>query len=74
MRNVVSGVSPGQWAGLLITILAIVFVLMNREEIPISLFGVQITGPAWVLLLLVFLSGWLVGVLTTRRRHRRKSA
>ncbi|MGW8592900.1 LapA family protein [Dietzia sp. NPDC055877] len=41
---------------------------MNRDEIPINFFGVQITGPAWILLLLVFVAGWVVGVLTTRKR------
>lgn len=68
MPSFVSRISPGQWAGLIVAILAIVFVLMNRDEIPINLFGVRITGPAWVVLLLVFLSGWLVGVLPKRRR------
>lgn len=70
MTNFVARVSPRQWAGLIIAILAVVFVLMNRDEIPINLFGVQVTGPAWVLLLLVFLIGWLVGVLTNRRSRR----
>ncbi|KAA0918000.1 hypothetical protein [Dietzia sp. ANT_WB102] len=70
MTKIVARVSPRQWAGLIIAILAIVFVLMNRGEIPINLFGVQVTGPAWVLLLLVFLVGWLVGVLTNRRSRK----
>lgn len=70
MNSILSRVSPGQWAGLLILVVAIVFVVMNREEIPVSLFGVRITGPAWVILLLVFLAGWLVGVLATRRGQR----
>ena len=63
-------VSPRQWAGLLIAALVVAFVLMNRDEIPISVFGVKVTGPAWVLLFLVFVVGWLVGVLTHRRRRR----
>lgn len=71
MKNLVARVSPRQWAGLVVTVLAVVFVLMNRDEIPINLFGVQVTGPAWIVLLLVFLVGWLVGVLTNRRGRKR---
>lgn len=66
-KKLVARVGPRQWAGLVVAVLAVAFVLMNREEIPISLFGVQVTGPAWIVLLLVFLTGWVVGVLTNRR-------
>lgn len=71
MQNFLSKVGPAQWAGLILTALAIVFVIMNRDEIPINFFGIQITGPAWVMLLLVFVAGWVVGVLTTRKRLKR---
>ena len=71
MKNFLSKVSPAQWAGLVIAVLAIVFVLINRDDIPVNLFGLTISGPAWLILLLVFIVGWLVGVLTSRRRNSR---
>lgn len=74
MNNFLSKVSPAQWAGLVIAVLAVVFVLMNTQKIDISLFGMKITGPAWFILLLVFIVGWLVGVLTSRRRNKRAGA
>lgn len=71
MQSLLSKISPAQWVGLVLTALAIVFVLMNRDDIPINFFGIQITGPAWVILLLVFVAGWIVGVLTTRKRLKK---
>ncbi len=70
MKSFLSKVSPAQWAGLLVAILVIVFVLINRDGIPVNLFGATISGPAWLILLLVFIVGWLVGVLTSRRRNK----
>ena len=71
MKNFLAKVSPAQWAGLVIAVLVIVFVLINRDAIPVNLFGVTISGPAWLILLLVFIVGWLVGVLTSRRRNNK---
>ena len=70
MKNSLAKISPAQWAGLVIAILAIVFVLMNRESTHITLFWMQLEGPTWLILLVVFIVGWLVGVLTSRRRNK----
>lgn len=74
MKNFLSKVSLAQWAGLIIAVLAIIFVLTNRDDISISLFGWQLTGSAWSILLGVLIVGWLVGVLTSRSSNKRKAA
>ncbi|WP_024794852.1 hypothetical protein [Tomitella biformata] len=71
MKSFVAKVSPAQWAGLIIAILAVVFVLMNTASMKIKLFGLDLTGPQWFILLIVFVVGWLVGVLTSRRRNKK---
>lgn len=70
MKNFLARVSLAQWAGLVIAVLTVVFVLMNRKDQEVSLFGLTLTGPLWFILLIVFVVGWLVGVLTSRRRSK----
>lgn len=71
MKNLLAKISPAQWAGLVIAVLAIIFVLMNTASMKIKLFGLALTGPQWFILLIVFVVGWLVGVLTSRRRNKK---
>lgn len=63
-------VSPGQWAALILTAALIVFVLQNRSSTSINLFWMDLSSPLWFTLLVVFALGWVVGVLTNRRRTR----
>ncbi len=71
MKNFLAKISPAQWAGLVIAILAIIFVLMNTASMKIKLFGLSLTGPQWLILLIVFAVGWLVGLLTSRRNKKK---
>ncbi len=71
MKNFLGRVSPVQWAGLILTVLVIVFVLINRQSTDINLFGLTVSGPQWFILLTVFIVGWLVGVLTSSKRNRK---
>lgn len=71
MKNFLSKISVAQWAGLIIAVLAVVFVLMNTQDTAINLFGLTLSGPQWFVLLIVFVVGWLVGVLTSRSRNKK---
>ncbi|NEW44961.1 hypothetical protein [Nocardia cyriacigeorgica] len=67
-RSLLGRVSPTQWVALVLTILAVIFILQNRTKVSIEILAVTITSPMWVVLLLVFIVGWVAGVLTMRRR------
>ncbi|WP_199256966.1 LapA family protein [Tomitella fengzijianii] len=67
-----SRLSFTQWIAVVLAILAIIFVLMNRDTTSISFFGVTVSAPLWLTLILVFAVGWLTGVLTMRKRRRGK--
>lgn len=69
-----SKISFMQWVAVVLAILAIVFVLMNRDTTSISFFGVTVSAPLWLTLILVFAVGWLTGVLTVRKRSGGKKS
>ncbi|MGF7121804.1 lipopolysaccharide assembly protein LapA domain-containing protein [Rhodococcus sp. TAF43] len=70
--SILTRVSPTQWAALALAVLAIIFVAQNRHDVSISLFFISVTAPLWLTLLVIFAIGWLVGMLTTRRRKSSK--
>ncbi|WP_207843901.1 lipopolysaccharide assembly protein LapA domain-containing protein [Williamsia soli] len=59
---------------LILTILAVVFILQNRDSISVDLFWVSVRSPLWFILIVLFAVGWLAGVLTARGRSKRKAA
>ncbi|PWV84033.1 Protein of unknown function [Prauserella marina] len=59
------------WLALAIVVVALVFVLQNRNETSVHLFGAALTAPLWLTLLFTFLAGVLAGWLGKRRRTRR---
>lgn len=70
--SVVSKVSLPQWMALGLTILAVVFILQNRTTVRIELFWVSVESPLWFILAVVFIVGWVVGVLAARGRYRQR--
>jgi uncharacterized integral membrane protein len=57
--------------GGLITIAAVWFIIANNTTVRIRLWVVWVSAQLWVVLLLTFVAGALVGLLSVR--HRRKS-
>ena len=55
-------------AGLVLAVLAVAFIVQNRVSTSIQVFWVEVSTPLWFTLLSVFVIGWVVGVLTSRRR------
>jgi len=48
----------------------VVFIAVNRDDVTISLLVARVHAPLWVVLAGVFVAGWLVGVVRTRRKAR----
>ncbi|MDQ6614009.1 MAG: LapA family protein [Actinomycetota bacterium] len=59
-----------QVAGLVLIVLAVIFILENRASTTIRFLLPQISAPLWVALLMSALAGVLAGALLTSRRDR----
>ena len=70
------GITAKQVVGLVIGILAVVFVFQNTGKGRITFLFWSMTMPAWVWLLVVFVAGVIVGALvpTLRARKKRRAA
>ncbi len=62
--------TPRQVAGLVVLVLAVVFILQNRRRTAITFIVPEATAPVWLALLISGLLGFLVGALLVSRRHR----
>lgn len=65
-------VTPGQIIALIIALLAVIFVIQNRETVSVQLLGARLSAPLWLLLTIMAAVGLLVGFLLARRRASRK--
>jgi putative membrane protein len=72
--NIFAKVSPAGWAALILAIIAVIFVLQNRDSTSITLFWIDVTSPLWFTLLMIFVVGWVVGILMMRGRSKKKEA
>ncbi|MEU4651635.1 hypothetical protein [Nocardia fluminea] len=68
--SLLSRVSPTQWVAIALSIVAVVFVLQNRGKVSVEILLVTVSSPMWLILLAMFVIGWIVGVLTTRRARK----
>jgi lipopolysaccharide assembly protein A len=59
--------------GGIIAILALIFILQNREDLPVNFLWLDIKAPLWVWLAIMFLAGGAVGWIASRNRIRRKA-
>ena len=60
--------TPRAWLGIVIAVVAIVFILQNREPAEISLMMLRVSAPLWITLTAVFLAGFATGWLVSKRR------
>jgi len=66
------GIGAKPLIGLVIGILAVVFVFQNTGKGRINFLFWSMTMPAWVWLLIVFIAGVIVGALVPALRARKK--
>lgn len=65
-------VTPKVIIGGLITALALWFIFANNSKVRIHLWVVWVDARLWIVLLLTFVAGALVGYLFARRRAKRR--
>lgn len=59
--------TPRRIVALVLAAAAAVFVLQNRGETTLSVFGVSFTAPLWLFTLALLSSGIIIGALLSRR-------
>lgn len=63
-----------RWLSILLLVLVAVFVVQNREQVPVHLFNATVTAPMWSVLTGVLLIGIIAGAFGSRRASKRKAA
>ena len=66
-----SFVTPQRVVAGILAVLALTFVLQNRDDVTLQFIGIQVTATLWFASLALLLSGILIGVLWTSRRKPR---
>ena len=61
-------VRPGQVVALALVVVAVVFIVQNRDRVTVDLFTVDVTAPVWLILTIMVLVGMAVGALLRSRR------
>jgi lipopolysaccharide assembly protein A len=59
------------WIALVLVIIAVVFILQNRDHIRIYIVNVQVSAPLWTVLLVTVLVGLLIGLMLHLRSRNR---
>lgn len=57
-----------RWLTILILVVALIFILQNRDRVTITFFTTSFASPMWLVLLITLLVGVVAGVVRTRRR------
>jgi uncharacterized integral membrane protein len=56
--------------GLVIGVVALIFVFSNTGEVELRFLGLSVTAPGWVMLLALLLAGFAVGFMLGRKRYK----
>ncbi|WP_324191513.1 LapA family protein [Nocardia elegans] len=67
--SLLSRISARQWVAIVLAVLAVIFVAQNHHRVDINILAVTIQSPMWLVLLIMFLVGWIAGLLTRRSRR-----
>ncbi|WP_037603576.1 lipopolysaccharide assembly protein LapA domain-containing protein [Streptacidiphilus rugosus] len=66
-------VTAGRIVLAVVTVLAVWFILINRNTVKIHLWGITtVNAPMWLVLLIMLLAGCLIGVLAHMRSMARR--
>jgi uncharacterized integral membrane protein len=61
--------TPKRIAAGLLTVIALAFVLQNRDDVTLRFVGFQVTATLWFASLALLVTGVIIGVLWTSRRQ-----
>lgn len=71
-KNPVTGflskLTAKNWIAIVGAILAVVFIVQNRQRVRVELFFLNLNAPLWIALGVVLLIGWAVGRYSFRKR------
>ena len=60
--------SAKNWIAILGAVLAVIFILQNRQRVRIEFLFLDLNAPLWISLGAVLLMGWVVGRFSFRKR------
>lgn len=60
--------SAKNWIAVLGAVLAVIFIVQNRQRVRIEFLFLDLNAPLWIFLGAVLLIGWIVGRFSFRRR------
>jgi uncharacterized integral membrane protein len=67
-RSFIGRLTFRNWVSVALVVVAIAFILQNRDVVSVDLFSVNIQLRLWICLSLVFIAGWLSGRLSRKAR------
>lgn len=70
-RSGTSLLTPQRIIAAVLAVVAVAFVLQNRDDVTLQFLGVQVTAALWFASLALLLVGVIIGVLWTSRRASR---
>ncbi|WP_116809214.1 DUF1049 domain-containing protein [Steroidobacter cummioxidans] len=70
-RSFIARLTFGNWLAIALAVLAIAFIVQNRDAVSIDLFFISARLPLWISLALVFVAGWLSGRFSRGRASSR---
>lgn len=71
-RGTSSGfLTPQRISAGILAVLAVIFMLQNRDDVTLQFLGIQLTATLWFASLALLVAGILIGVLWTSRRTPR---
>ena len=68
--SLLSRITVNQWLALALIVVAVIFIVENRDHVEIRSLPVTVSSPMWLILLIMSLIGLVAGLLIRRRgRH-----
>lgn len=64
--------TPKAVLAIVIAVAALIFVFSNTTVVPLQFLWFKIEAPAWMMLLILFLAGFVSGFFMGRNRYKRK--
>jgi putative membrane protein len=62
--------AAAHWLAVILTVIAVVFIVQNRQHISIDFFWANLSSPMWLVLLITAAVGVAIGYLISRRRQQ----
>lgn len=71
-KSFLARITAKQWVAIVLTALAVVFIVQNKAQVPVHLLWFTVRWPLWVVLAVTLAVGWVAGWLITRNHAKRR--